>query len=113
MPEPAPRLSIVIVTYNSRAHVTACLDALARHPLPLRHEIVVVDNASPDGTAAAIRSAWTDLRVIDAGANLGFARANNLGIRETAGELILLLNPDTTVTEIGRASCRERVCQYV
>jgi len=99
VPEPAPRLSIVIVTYNSRTHVPTCLDALARYPPPVRYEIVVVDNASPDDTPAAIRSVWTDARVIDAGANLGFARANNLGIRESTGELILLLNPDTAVTD--------------
>jgi len=96
--EAAPRLSIVIVTYNSRAYVGACLDALAQYSPPHRHEILVVDNASPDGTGAAIRNARSDVRVIDAGANLGFARANNLGIRASTGELILLLNPDATVT---------------
>ena len=61
------------------------------------HEIVVVDNASTDGTAAAIRARWNAVRVVDAGANLGFARANNLGIQQTFGELILLLNPDTSI----------------
>ena len=57
----------------------------------------MVDNASTDGTAADIRQRWTGIRVIDAGANLGFARANNLGIQQTYGGLILLLNPDTIV----------------
>ncbi len=90
-----PRLSIVIVTYNSRADLDACLDSLARHRPSVDHEIVVVDNASPDGTAAAVRARWPAVRVLDAGDNLGFARANNLGIRQTSGELVLLLNPDT------------------
>jgi N-acetylglucosaminyl-diphospho-decaprenol L-rhamnosyltransferase len=59
--------------------------------------VLVVDNASPDGTAAAVRSRWPGVRVIDAGGNLGFARANNLGMRQTTGSMILLLNPDTVV----------------
>jgi N-acetylglucosaminyl-diphospho-decaprenol L-rhamnosyltransferase len=92
-----PRLSIIIVTYNSTAYVDACLGSLVQHPPSSDHEIVVVDNASTDGTAAAIRSRWHGVRVIDAGANLGFARANNAGIQQTFGSLILLLNPDTSV----------------
>lgn len=90
-----PRLSIVIVTYNSRAHLDGCLESLTQHRPTLDHEIVVVDNASPDGTADAVRARWPAVRVLDAGGNVGFARANNLGIRQTSGELILLLNPDT------------------
>lgn len=92
-----PRLSIVIVTYNSRADADACLASLVRHRPAIDHDIVVVDNASPDGTASFIRERWPAVRVLDAGGNLGFARANNLGIRETAGELVLLLNPDTLI----------------
>lgn len=92
-----PRLSIVIVTYNSIGHVDDCLRSLVEHRPAIDHEIVVVDNASTDGTAAAVRARWNGVRVIDAGANLGFARANNLGIQQTFGEMILLLNPDTSV----------------
>lgn len=91
------RLSIVVVTYNSIKHIDACLGSLARHPPRADHEIVVVDNASPDGTAAAVRRRWPLVRVIEAGANVGFARANNIGIRQTSGPLVLLLNPDTEV----------------
>ena len=92
-----PRLSIIIVTHNSMSDIDACLASLVQHPPSTDHEIVVVDNASSDGTAAAVRSRWHGVRVIDAGANLGFARANNVGIRQTFGSLILLLNPDTSV----------------
>src|ERR1044071_2746617 len=90
-----PRLSIVIVTYNSAGHIDGCLRSLVEHPPAIDHDITVVDNASSDGTANAIRAQWNGVHVIDAGGNLGFARANNLGMRETSGELILLLNPDT------------------
>ncbi len=92
-----PRLSIIIVTYNSMGHIDACLRSLVENRPAVDHEIVVVDNASTDGTAAAIRARWNGVRVIDAGANRGFARANNLGIQQTFGELILLLNPDTSI----------------
>ncbi len=92
-----PRLSIIIVTYNSRAHIDGCLESLTRTPPVTDHEIVIVDNASTDGTPAALRERWPAARVVEAGANLGFAAANNLGIRQTFGELVLLLNPDTVV----------------
>ena len=91
-------LSIIIVTYNSRGHVDRCLDSLVTHAPAMDHEIVIVDNASPDGTAAAVRARWPMMRVVEAGGNLGFAAANNIGIRASRGDLVLLLNPDTAVT---------------
>jgi GT2 family glycosyltransferase len=92
-----PRLSIVIVTYNSRRDVDGCLGSVSSAPPAVRHEIVLVDNASPDGTADHVRRHWPGIRVIDAVSNRGFAAANNQGIRQTTGELVLLLNPDTIV----------------
>src|SRR5687768_17291804 len=92
-----PRLSIIIVTYNSRADLEACLESLTRQPPQVDHEILIVDNASTDGTPDYLRTRWPGIRLIDAGDNLGFAKANNLGIRQTFGELVLLLNPDTIV----------------
>jgi GT2 family glycosyltransferase len=91
------RLSIIIVTYNSRKDLDACLSSLAEHPPAIASEIVLVDNESTDGTPAYVRERWPRIRLIEAGGNLGFARANNLGIRQSAGDLVLLLNPDTSV----------------
>ena len=88
-------LTIVIVSYNARADLEACLAALATFPPTTPHEIVVVDNASSDGSAGVARARWPHVAVIDGGDNLGFARATNLGIRATASELLLLLNSDT------------------
>ena len=92
-----PRLSIVIVTYNSAGQIDACLRSLSEHPPEVEYETLVVDNASPDGTAEAIRRGWPGVRVVDAGGNVGFAGASNIGIRQSSAELVLLLNPDTLV----------------
>jgi GT2 family glycosyltransferase len=88
-------LSIIIVSYNARADLERCLVALTRHPPWAVHEILVVDNASSDGSADA--AAQFDVRVLPAGDNLGFAKANNLGIRASTGRHLLLLNGDTVV----------------
>jgi N-acetylglucosaminyl-diphospho-decaprenol L-rhamnosyltransferase len=92
-----PRLTILIVTYNSRGEIDACLESLVRQPPAVDHQIVIVDNASRDDTAGHVRANFPTAQVIEAGGNLGFAGANNLGIRQTTSELVLLLNPDTIV----------------
>src|SRR5436305_14667668 len=89
-------LSIIIVSYNARADLTRCLESLHAPPPSIAHDIVVVDNHSTDGSAAAAGK-WPGVTVIDAGANPGFARANNLGIRASAGTMLLLLNSETIV----------------
>lgn len=94
---PMPRLSIVIVSHNSREDLDACLGSLTAG-VTIDHEVVVVDSGSRDGTQAHVRDRWPGVRLIDAGDNIGFARANNVGIRQTSGELVLLLNPDTILT---------------
>jgi GT2 family glycosyltransferase len=91
-----PDLSIIIVSFNARADLERCLESLHSPAPSLSHEIVVVDNQSSDGSALAARR-WTDVRVIETGANLGFARASNIGIRGTTGAAVLLLNSDTLV----------------
>jgi len=89
-------LSIIIVSHNTRGDLERCLASIHDSRPALSHEIIVVDNASSDGSGSAARR-WKDVRVIDAGANLGFAAGNNIGIRASAGENLLLLNSDTVV----------------
>jgi len=89
-------VSIIIVSYNARADLERCLDSLHAAPPEASHEIIVVDNQSTDGSADAARR-WPDVRVIEAGANLGFGRANNLGVAESHGAHLLFLNSDTIV----------------
>jgi GT2 family glycosyltransferase len=93
----APRLTIVVVTYNSARDIDRALRSLTDPPPATTHENVVVDNASTDDTVTQVRSSWPRVRVIASHSNLGFAAANNRGIRQSASELVLLLNPDTSV----------------
>jgi N-acetylglucosaminyl-diphospho-decaprenol L-rhamnosyltransferase len=88
-------LAIIIVTYNSATEIGPCLDSLVGHTEPFPTTITVVDNASTDGTADLVRSRWPTVQVIASPTNVGFARANNLGIRATTSDYVLLLNPDT------------------
>ncbi|MBI3401921.1 MAG: glycosyltransferase family 2 protein [Acidobacteria bacterium] len=91
-------LSIIIVSFNARADLERCLDSLRDAPPATPHEIVVVDNASADGSAAAARGrTGVRVNVIEAGANVGFARACNIGIRASEGTHLLLLNSDTII----------------
>jgi hypothetical protein len=92
-------VSIIIVSFNSRKRLEDCLNSLTSHPPDIRHEIVVVDNASTDGSAAMVKSRWPQIKVIEQSKNTGFAAGNNAGIRATDGTLVLLLNNDTVVPE--------------
>ena len=87
-------LSIVIVSFNARADLQACLLALKKGPPSMDHEILVVDNASLDGSADAAERI-PGVRVIRMERNAGFSAANNAGIRQSRGDLLLLLNSDT------------------
>jgi len=94
-----PRAAIVVVTYQSAKDVDACFGSLAAARLG-GAEVVAVDNASSDGTPALIRERHPGVAVVEAGANLGFAAGNGLGIRRAlaaGAEWIYLLNPDTDV----------------
>ena len=90
-------LTVVIVSYNVREELDSCLNSVVGHTAPFPTEVVVVDNASHDGTREMVRDRWPSVRFIDAEGNLGFSRANNVGIRATNSEYVLLLNPDTVV----------------
>ena len=93
---PGPvELSIVIVSWNTRALTLACLDALGAAAAPLRAETLVIDNGSTDGTPDAIRAAHPAVRLIEPGRNLGFAAGNNAGLAAARGDFLCLLNPDT------------------
>ncbi len=88
-------LSIIIVNWNTRDLLRDCLASLPAAREGLATEIIVVDNASADGSAAMIRDEFPGVRLIESGGNLGFSRGNNLALEGATGRGILLLNPDT------------------
>lgn len=88
--------SVIVVNFNGRHFLDECLGALEGQTLPRhRYEILLVDNASSDGSAEYVRANFPGVRVIDAGGNLGFTGANNLGFRLARGRHVVLLNNDT------------------
>ncbi len=90
-------LSIIIITYNSRVPVEACLSSIEAHEPSCAYETIVIDNASVDGTAAAVAGRFPRVRVVANDENLGFSRAVNQGIRLSGGRAILIINPDIVV----------------
>ena len=88
-------ISILVVAYNARDLLPPCLDSLLEHPPSCAHEVVCVDNASADGTAAMVRERYPWVRLVESDANLGFAGGNRLAALHATGDLLLLLNPDT------------------
>ena len=87
-----PVVSVLIISYNTRALTLACLASLAEQT-SLPHEIIVVDNASRDGSAAAIAAAFPAIDLVAHPDNLGFAGGNNLAAARARGEYLLLLTP--------------------
>jgi GT2 family glycosyltransferase len=90
----APDVSIVIVTWNGRAYLDACLNAVAAQE-GVDSETILVDNASTDGTAAWVRAHFPWVRLVTLDQNRGFAGGNNAGVREARGRYVALLNNDT------------------
>jgi hypothetical protein len=90
---PPPEVSVVVVTYNGRGHVERCLEALRRHA-GLPHELIVVDNASPDGTADLVASLRPEARLLRNTENRGFGAACNQGLCAARAARVLLVNPD-------------------
>ncbi len=90
-------LDIVIVSYRGAALLRRCLASLREHAAAPWAAVTVVDNASGDGTAEMVAAEFPEVRLLAQSRNLGFARAQNLGIATGSGAAVLVLNPDTAV----------------
>ncbi|MBZ5666373.1 MAG: glycosyltransferase family 2 protein [Acidobacteriia bacterium] len=88
-------LSIICVNWNSLKYLQDCLTSVYEHTRGISFEVIVVDNASPEGGIDSIKSCFPQVTIIKSLENVGFASANNLGCRHAHGEYVLLLNPDT------------------
>ncbi len=105
----ASLLSVIIVTWNGKRYALECLASLHRQESRVAAEIIVVDNGSSDGTPAAIRERFPNVRVIENKINLGFARANNIGMALSHGKYVCLLNSDVVIP----SGCFERMIEFM
>jgi len=92
-----PDVSIVIVNYNTPQYTIQCLESIYKASPKADYEIVLVDNASPDGSAEQLEKKYPLIKMVRSGKNSGIAGGNNLGTRAASGRYILLLNNDTLV----------------
>lgn len=94
-----PRVTAVVLTWNAERHVVACVQSL-RRSTAVALDVVVVDNASADGTLAQLRASGVPVTIVETGANLGYAAGNNVGIRHAlaaGAEFVLIVNDDTEI----------------
>ncbi len=97
-PSPQPvDISVVIVGWNAKRYLELCLDSIAKAPPRRSMEVLVVDNASTDGSVEMIQSKFPWVKLIKSSENLGFSRGNNVAIRQAQGRYIALVNPDVVV----------------
>lgn len=91
------KLSIVIICWNDLRVIRDCLHSIYAETHSTEFEVIISDNGSSDGSVEFIRKNYPQARVIENGANLGFGKGNNVGIRASSGEYVLILNPDTII----------------
>jgi len=89
------KISVIIVSYNSEKYIKQCLDSVINSSIPL--EIIVIDNASTDKTLQILNFYEDKIKLIKSTQNLGFAGGNNLGIKNSSGDILILINPDAYV----------------
>ena len=99
------KLTVVIVNYNVKTYLAQCLHSVSRAIRGLSAEVIVVDNASTDGSVEELSAAYPWVKFIPNTDNRGFSCANNQAIRESASDYVLLLNPDTVVGEEVLEAC--------
>ncbi|GHT02024.1 hypothetical protein AGMMS49525_04600 [Bacteroidia bacterium] len=103
------RLSVIIVNYNVKLFLEQCLNSVLASSMIADMEVIVVDNASMDGSQDYLPPLFPQVRFVFSPENLGFAKANNLAIKQAQGDYVLLLNPDTL---IGRHTLAN-VCRFM
>ena len=102
-------LSIIIVNWNTRQDLLECLDSVFANPTAAEMEVIVVDNASTDGSAEAVASTYPRVKLIRSSENMGFAKANNHAAALSTSRYWLMLNPDTLV----HPGAIDRLLQYM
>ena len=101
-------LSVIIVNYNVKELLEQCINSIITSGKNLKIEIIVVDNNSFDGSVEYLKAKFPDqptLKFISNTTNVGFAKANNIGVKDSAGKYVLILNPDTVLQEDTLEKC--------
>lgn len=104
-----PKISVIVVSWNARELLRGFLASLERHAGGFISETIVVDNNSSDGSPEMVVSHFPSAKVIRCAKNLGFAAANNLGIREATGDFLALINSDVLV----HAGCIQELLAFM
>ena len=102
-------LSIIIVNFETPDYTLQCIRSIYANPPSQPFEVILIDNGSQDGSFEQIRSEVPQARCIETGQNLGFSRANNLGINNALGRYVLLLNSDTKIAD----NSLDRMLEYI
>ncbi len=102
-------ISVVIVGWNAKHYLELCLDSLAKSPPRRSMEVLVVDNASSDGTSEMIEARYPWVKLIKSSENLGFSKGNNVAIRQAQGRYVALVNPDVIVF----AGCLDALADFL
>jgi len=92
-------LSVIIVSWNVKPLLQRCLKSIFDYTTDLDFEVIVIDNASKDGSSQMVASEFPQVDLIASNKNLGFAKANNLGLKQASGNFILFMNPDMELVE--------------
>lgn len=103
------KISVVIVSWNAKAYLLECLESVLRQYPADQLEVIVVDNASSDGSPDAVRDKYPAVKLICNTSNDGFAKGNNIGIRASSGEYLFLVNSDVVVSD----GCFEKLVCYM
>jgi hypothetical protein len=102
-------VSVIIVSWNAKEYLLHCLESVYQQIPMLNGEIIVLDNASSDGSVEAVRKRFPDVRIIENRSNTGFARANNIGIENSNGRYLFFINSDIIL----RPECTSRLISYM
>jgi GT2 family glycosyltransferase len=94
-----PKLTYCIVTYQTKDYLRQCLDSIRRCDFQFTYEIVIVDNASSDGTVGMIREEYPEVTFIENNQNLGYTKPMNQALQASHGQYLVQLNPDTLIIE--------------
>ena len=100
-------VSFIVVSYNTRELTRGCLRSIEEQSEGFRYEIILVDNASSDGSAEMVAADFANVRLVANNDNLGFAGANNQAFALATGRYVLLLNPDTEIVDNATLACVE------